>query len=122
MDWGEGTVWSEGQGRIKNDFQVLSFSMWSLVVVFIEIGKRREHRCQRTIRCSVLNVENVKAENAVRHLVQVSEGDFGCADLELRGEIWAQNRNGGVINCFKSHRRGNRGPLPSSLSTAEEVD
>lgn len=33
-------------GRIKNDFQVLSFNMWSLVVVFIEIGKRRENRCQ----------------------------------------------------------------------------
>lgn len=39
-------MWSEGQGRIKNDFQVLSFNMWSLVVVFIEIGKRRENRCQ----------------------------------------------------------------------------
>lgn len=51
-----GTVWSEGQGRIKNDFQVLSFNMWSLVVVFIEIGKRSKNRCQRTIKCSVLNV------------------------------------------------------------------
>lgn len=66
--------------------------------------------------------KNVKVENPVRHLVQVSEGDFECADLELRREIWAQNRNVGVINCFKSHRRGNRGPLPSSLSTAEELD
>lgn len=45
LDSGGGIVWSEGQGRIKNDFQVLSFSMWSLVVVFIEIGKRRENRC-----------------------------------------------------------------------------
>ena len=46
----------EEKGRIKNDFQVLSFNMWSLVVVFIEIGKRSKNRCQKTIKCSVLNV------------------------------------------------------------------
>ena len=34
--------------------------------------------------------KNVKVENPVRHLVQVSEGDFGCADLELRREIWTR--------------------------------
>ena len=47
IGWGVGAGGSEGQGRIKNDFQVLSFNIWRLVVVFIEIGKRRKNRCQR---------------------------------------------------------------------------
>lgn len=33
--------------------------------------------------------KNVKFENTVRHQVQVSEDNFGCSNLELKGE----NRN-----------------------------
>lgn len=47
LDRGWGGLGSEGQGRIKNDFQVLNFNIWRMVVVFIEIGKRGKNRYQR---------------------------------------------------------------------------
>ena len=49
LDW-IGVGVSCGQGRIKSDFRVLSFNMWSLVVVFIEIGKRKQMLGQSGVR------------------------------------------------------------------------
>lgn len=66
--------------------------------------------------------KNVKVENPVRHLVQVSEGDFECADFRTQKrdlgsgiEMWA------LSIVLKATEEG-IGPLPSSLSTAEELD
>lgn len=61
-------------------------------MVFIETGKMGGNRCQRddeVFGFKFAKFKNVKFENPVRHQVQVSEDNFGCSNLELKGE----NRN-----------------------------
>lgn len=70
------TDWMWGAVRAQehsSNFQILSFSVWSLVIVFIEaekMGEKQMSERQSSVQC--VKFKNVKCEYPVRHPMQMS--------------------------------------------------